>query len=97
MWSECLNSIMIFDGKLHEMITITFLKKMTQLCGKYPLKILEFLNQINLVDNRGNQAIKSGQLIGYNKRIFFFENHEENGARRLVPHLSYLLRKIYMK
>ena len=26
-WSEYLNSIMIFDGKLHEMITITFLKK----------------------------------------------------------------------
>ena len=60
-WSEYLNSIMIFDGKLHEMITITFLKKMTQLSGKYPLKILEFRDQINLVDAITTTVLQIGK------------------------------------
>ena len=35
--------------------------------------------------SKGNQAIKFGQVIRYNKIKFFFGNHEENEARRLVP------------
>ena len=36
---------------------------------------------------KGNQRMKLGQLIEYNKRIFFFKNHVENEAGRLVPDL----------
>ena len=33
-----------------------------------------------------NQRMKFGQLIKYNKtKIFFFKNHAENEAGRLVP------------
>ena len=31
--------------------------------------------------------MKFGQLIEYNKRIFFFKNYAENEACRLVPDL----------
>ena len=34
------------------------------------------------------QTTKIGQLLGYNVKIFFFKNHAENGARKLVPDLK---------
>ena len=35
---------------------------------------------------KGNQTMKFGQLIEYNKiNIFFFKNHGEDGAEKLVP------------
>ena len=33
---------------------------------------------------KSNQKMKFGQVIEYNK-IFFFENHADNEAGRLVP------------
>ena len=36
----------------------------------------------NISRSKGNQTIKSGQLI---IEIFFVKNHAENEARRLVP------------
>ena len=42
----------------------------------------------NLSKSKGNQAMKSGQLIKYNM-IFFSENEEE----RLVPDLFLFLKK----
>ena len=37
--------------------------------------------------------MKIGQLIEYNKRYFFFKNHAENEAGRLVPDLFLFLKK----
>ena len=39
----------------------------------------------NIFRSKGNQAIKFGQVIEYNKKIFSFKNHSENEAGRLVP------------
>ena len=41
---------------------------------------------LNISKSKGNQTMKLGQLIEYNKR-FFFKNCAENEARRLVPDL----------
>ena len=41
--------------------------------------------------------MKFGQLIEYNMgNVFFFKNHAENEAGRLVPNLIMFLRKLYM-
>ena len=40
---------------------------------------------LNISQSKGNQTIKFGQLIEYNKRFVFFKNYTENKARRLVP------------
>ena len=41
--------------------------------------------------------MKFGQLIEYNMgNVFFFKNHAENEAGRLVPNLFMFLRKLYM-
>ena len=40
----------------------------------------------NISRIKGNQTMKFGRLIEYNK-IFYFKNHAENEAGRLVPHL----------
>ena len=61
MWSECLNSVMIIDGKLHEMITITFLKKNDPAEWKISVKILEFRDQINLVDAIATTVLQIGK------------------------------------
>ena len=37
--------------------------------------------------------MKLGQLIQHNVRKFFFKNHAENEARRLVPDLFLFLKK----
>ena len=38
----------------------------------------------NISQSRGNQTMKVGQLIEYNKRNIFFKNYVENKAGRLV-------------
>ena len=37
--------------------------------------------------SKGNQTMKFGQLIEYNKRDIFFKNYAKNEASRLVPDL----------
>ena len=44
---------------------------------------------LNISRSKGNQTMKVGQLIEYNI-IFFFRNHAENMAERLVPDLCFL-------
>ena len=41
--------------------------------------------------------MKFGQLIEYNKRHFFFKNHAENKAGRLVPDLFLFFKKALYK
>ena len=41
----------------------------------------------NISQSKGNQSMKFGQLIEYNKRNIFFKNYAENEARRLVSDL----------
>ena len=41
--------------------------------------------------------MKFGQLIEYNKRNIFFNNHAENEAGRLVPDLFLFLKKALCK
>ena len=41
--------------------------------------------------------MKFGQLIKYNKRNIFLENHEVNKARRLVPDLLFFKNVSYEK
>ena len=47
---------------------------------------------LNISQRKGNQAIKSGQLIKYNK-IFFFKNHTQNGVGKLVTDFSLFFKK----
>ena len=39
--------------------------------------------------------MKTGQLIAYNKIIFFFKTQAEKEARRLVPDLFLFFKKFY--
>ena len=41
----------------------------------------------NISQRKGNQTMKLGQLIEYNKINFFLENYTKNETRGLVPHL----------
>ena len=41
----------------------------------------------NISQSKGNQTMKFGQSIEYNKRNIFFKNYAENEAGRLVPDL----------
>ena len=41
----------------------------------------------NISKSKGNQSMKFGQLIEYNKRNIFFKNYAENEGRRLVADL----------
>ena len=43
--------------------------------------------------SKGNQTMKFGQLLEYNKEIFFFKNYAENVAGRLVPDLFLFFKK----
>ena len=43
----------------------------------------------NIARNKGNQAMKFGQLIKYNVRNIFFTNHAENETWRLTPDLFF--------
>ena len=35
---------------------------------------------LNLSQSKGNQTLKFGQVMEYNQKIFFLENHAENEA-----------------
>ena len=37
--------------------------------------------------------MKFGQLLEYNRNIFFFKNHAENEARRIFPDFFFFLKK----
>ena len=41
----------------------------------------------NISRSKGNQIMEFGQLIKYNKRNIFFNNHAEYEVGRLVPDL----------
>ena len=47
----------------------------------------------NISQSKGNQKMKFGQLIEYNKSNFFFKHYAENEARGLVPDLILLFKK----
>ena len=47
----------------------------------------------NISQSKGNQTMKFGQLIEYNKRNIFFKNYAENQAGRLAPGLFLFLKK----
>ena len=47
----------------------------------------------NISRGKSNQAMKFGQSIEYNKRKFFFKNHAQNEAERLVPDLFLFFKK----
>ena len=50
------------------------------LTNNYKAHIAQYLTKLN-------QSMKTGQLIGYNKRNFFFKNHAEKEATRPVPEI----------
>ena len=43
----------------------------------------------NISRRKGNQTIKFGQAMEYNKKNIFFKNHAENEAGRLVLDIRY--------
>ena len=53
-----------------------------------PIRILP-----NISPSKGNQTMKLGQLIEYNKRNIFLKNYAENEAGRLVPDLFLFFEK----
>ena len=46
--------------------------------------------------SKGNQAMKFDQLIKYNNRNVFLENHGENEARRPAPDLFLFFKKNFI-
>ena len=48
----------------------------------------------NISQSKGNQTMKLGQLIEYNKRNIFLQNYAENQAGRLVPDLFLFFEKV---
>ena len=47
----------------------------------------------NISQSKGNQTMKLGQLIQYNKRNVFLKNYAEKQAGRLVPDLLLSFKK----
>ena len=56
------------------------------------LQLIVILILPNISQSKGIQTMKFGQLIEYSK-IFFFKNHAENEARRLVLDLFLFFKK----
>ena len=46
-----------------------------------------YYSQSNISQSKDNHTMKFGQVIEYNKRNIFFENHPENETERLAPDL----------
>ena len=65
-------------------------KFMTSQLGQQTIKI-HILPSISR--SKSNQTLKFGQSIEYNKRNFFFKNHAQNMAERLVPDLFFFFKK----
>ena len=51
----------------------------------------------DILGSKGTQTMELVQLIEYNKKNFFFKNHTEIEARKLVPDLLFLKKKLYMR
>ena len=49
---------------------------------------------LNISRSKGNQTMKFGQLIEYNKSNIFVKNHAENEPGRLFPELFCVLKKL---
>ena len=47
----------------------------------------------NISQSKGNQTMRFGQLIEYNKRSILLKNYAENEAGRLVPDLLLFFKK----
>ena len=47
----------------------------------------------NISQSKGNQTMKFGQLIEYNKRNTFLQKYAKNEAGRLVPDLFLFFKK----
>ena len=47
----------------------------------------------NISQSKGNQTMKFGQSIDYNKRNIFLQSYAENEAGRLVPDLFLFFKK----
>ena len=52
---------------------------------------------VNISRIKGNEILKFGQLIEYNKRNIFKKNHAENKAKRLVSDLILFFKKALYK
>ena len=50
----------------------------------------------NVSQSKGNQTMKFGPLIEYDK-IFFFKNHAENETGGLVPDSFLFFKKLYTR
>ena len=48
----------------------------------------------NISQSKVNQTMKFGQLIKYNKKNIFLQNHAENEAETLVPDLFLFFEKV---
>ena len=51
---------------------------------------------LDISRSKCNQTMKLGQLIEYNK-ILFFKNQTQNEVERLIPDLFSVLKKLYMR
>ena len=51
----------------------------------------------NISQSKGNQTMKFGQLIEYDRRNIFSKNYAENEAGRVVPDLLIFLKKLNMR
>ena len=51
----------------------------------------------NISQSKGNQTMKFGQLIEYDRRNIFSKNYAENEAGRVVPDLLIFFKKLNMR
>ena len=51
----------------------------------------------NISRSKGNQAMNFGQLIRYNVRNTFLQNHPENVTGRLFPDVFFFFKKRFNK
>ena len=50
----------------------------------------------NISRSKCNQVIKFNRLTEYNVKIFFFKNHAENEAERIVTDFFCFLKKLFI-
>ena len=67
---------------LRHKIILKFLKFLTSQPGKQTIAILILPN---ILERKGHQIMKFGQLIEYNISNIFLENHTENSVEKLFP------------
>ena len=98
-----LKALLVFKIFAFLFLVFSYAEKAAWLEHKVSFKIYDFAiwltNNYNTltaeyITKRSNQTIKFGQLIEYNKRIFFFKNYAENETGTLVPNIFLLFRKV---